>query len=137
MITAETVIEKAREWRGVKFLHQGRTRDGADCIGFIAALAAELGSDTLLKNLPKNYARAPQALLIDGLTRLSEPMILAPGALILIQLPNTKYPSHAAIFTGVSMIHSNSKLGKVVEHSYGNPWLKLTDSIWRMPQVTY
>lgn len=137
MITPDQVIAKAREWVGVRFLHQGRSRSGADCIGFISALAAELGSMTLLDNLPHNYARAPQKLLTDGLHSLSQQIQLTPAALLLIQFPFADYPSHAAVFTGVSIIHSNLMLGKVVEHSYGSPWIKRTNSVWRIPGITY
>lgn len=137
MVPASAVVAQAREWRDVRFLHQGRSRAGADCIGFIAAMAAELDLLTLLLALPNNYARAPQALLLDGLGRLTTQCELQPGALLLINLPFMPYPSHVAIYTGVSMIHSNSMLGEVVEHAYGRPWTTRTHSVWAIPGVTY
>lgn len=137
MVTGDQVIAQAREWVGVRFLHQGRSRAGADCIGFVAALCAELGLMTPLAALPNNYARAPAAQLIEGLERLAGRCELKPGALLLIKLPLTAYPSHAAIYTGSSMIHSDGMRGCVVEHSYGRPWTNRTDSVWTLPGVTY
>lgn len=137
MITPEQVVAQVREWCGVRFLHQGRARTGADCIGFIASALAELGIMVGLENLPTSYARAPQALLIDTLTRVATPCGLQPGALLLIKLPMTEHPSHAAIYTGASIIHSDGMRGKVVEHAYDRPWTTRTDSVWAIPGVTY
>lgn len=137
MITSDALIEQAREWVGVRFLHQGRSRAGADCIGFIASVLAELGETAAIFALPHNYSRAPQALLMEGVQQLATRCDLMPGTLLLIKLPMTDHPSHAAIYTGVSMIHSDGMHGAVVEHGYGRPWDKRTDSVWALPGVAY
>lgn len=137
MIPAAALIAQAREWVGVPFVHQGRSRVGADCLGSVAAIAAELGSRVLLQHLPCNYGRNPQALLIEGLTNLCRNIELEPAALILFQFPQAKFPSHAAIYTGESIIHAFERVGKVVETSYGQPWLRLTHSVWALPLVVY
>lgn len=137
MIAPAQVVDNARSWLGVKFMHQGRTRNGCDCLGFIAACMNELGSPTLLDNLPVNYARDPQALLVSGLKELTREIPLEAGALILFQFPRTAYPSHAAIYTGESMIHSHEPNLKVVEHGYRAAWLKYTRGIWALPLVVY
>jgi cell wall-associated NlpC family hydrolase len=137
VITPAQVMQQARSWVGVKFQHQGRTRMGCDCLGFIAACMAELNSWTLITNLPVNYARNPQTLLIDGLTGLTREIPIEPGALILFQFPKAEHPSHAAIYTGESMIHAHEPNGKVVEHGYRAKWLKYTKSIWALPLVVY
>jgi cell wall-associated NlpC family hydrolase len=137
MIAAQAVIDQARQWRGVKFLHQGRTRFGADCLGFVAGVCAELGSHVPMANLPINYGRSPQTLLAETLTRLCRQIPLQPAALILLQWPLTPYGSHAGIYTGENMIHSFQAEGKVVEHGYRGPWVKRTVSIWALPEVIY
>jgi cell wall-associated NlpC family hydrolase len=137
MISPQEVVDNARSWVGVKFQHQGRTRMGCDCLGFIAACMAELNSWTLIYNLPVNYARNPQSLLVDGLKDLTREIPLEAGALILFQFPKTEYPSHAAIYTGDSMIHSHQPNGQVVEHGYRGPWRKYTKGYWALPLVTY
>jgi cell wall-associated NlpC family hydrolase len=137
MISAEDVIDQARQWTGVRFLHQGRTRFGADCLGFIAAMLAELNSRTFIDFLPKTYGRSPQTLLIEGLAHLTREIPLQPGALILFQWPMTSFPSHAAIYTGENMIHSYQTEGKVVEHGYRDPWVRRAAGFWALPEVVY
>lgn len=137
MITPEQLVEAARHWVGVKFLHQGRSRDGADCLGFIAALLSELGNGVFLDNLPENYGREPQALLLTRLTELTHQIPLQPAALVLIQWPKQAFPSHAGIFTGVNLVHCTQENRKVIEHGYRGPWLRRTASVWALPGVTY
>jgi len=137
VITREQLIAQARQWVGVKFLHQGRSRDGADCLGFISAMLSELGDGVFLNNLPQNYGRSPQAILLESLTRLTHKIPLQPAALVLIQWPMTPYPSHAGIFTGSNLIHCTQENLKVVEHGYRAPWPKRTASVWALPGVTY
>lgn len=98
---------------------------------------AELGSSTLLDNLPINYARDPQLLLVDGLKDLTREIELEPGALILFQFPKASFPSHAAIYTGESMIHAHEPNQKVIEHGYRAAWLKYTRGFWALPLVVY
>lgn len=136
-MTPDAVIAQARDWVGVRFLHQGRGRTGADCIGFLAGMLAELGLSQAIDAMPHNYARAPQARLLKGVWELCTACELKPAALLLIKLPLTDHPSHAAIFTGVSMIHSDGMHGKVVEHAYAGLWVKRTHSIWELPGVMY
>lgn len=137
MIPAAALIAQARQWVGVPFIHQGRARHGADCLGFVAAMAAELGSRVLLEHLPGNYARDPQARLLNGMTDLCRTIDLEPAALVLFQFPQSKFPSHAAIYTGESIIHAFARVGKVVETTYGQPWLRLAHSVWALPLVVY
>lgn len=137
MIEPDALIAQARDWVGVRFLHQGRSRHGADCLGFIAAMLAELGSDTGITNLPHNYARSPQTLLIEGLSMLSREIPLQPAALILFQWPSTPDASHAAIYTGTSMIHAYQTERRVVEHGFRGAWVKRAVSYWALPLVRY
>lgn len=137
MIAPAALIAQARQWLGVRFLHQGRTRLGCDCMGFIAGALAELNARTALALLPVNYGREPQALLIDTLTRCCQPIALQPGALVLIQWPQTADPSHAAIYTGSSLLHCYEAVGEVIEHGYRPPWTTRTASVWSLPEVQH
>lgn len=138
MISTAQVIENARTWLGVRFVHQGRSRHGVDCLGFVAAMMHELGSDVFLDHLPVNYARSPQASLTPGLQAVTCEIPLQPGALIIVQWANTPCPSHAAIYTDTNtLIHCNSIHRKVIEHGYRGPWVTRTASIWALPLVTY
>lgn len=137
VITPADVIAQAREWRGVKFLHQGRTRMGCDCLGFVAGFMAELGSTVALQFLPINYARAPGGQVLATLQAVTREIPLQAAALVLIRWPQTPDPSHAAIFTGENLIHCTEGERKVIEHRYGEPWLRRAHSIWALPEVQY
>lgn len=132
------IVAAARDWKGVPFLHQGRSRHGVDCIGFIAAMCAELGISKWLELLPHNYARNPQAQLSAALhAHASLSYHLQPGIVLLIKWPKSEHASHCAIYTGESMIHSYQRLGAVKEHSYDEVWQRMTDSAWLIPGVNY
>jgi cell wall-associated NlpC family hydrolase len=137
VIAPAVAIAQARSWVGVRFLHQGRTRFGADCLGFVAAFMAELHSMTMLDHLPRAYSRLPQEELTAGLARYCREIDLQPAALVLIQWPGTGFGSHAGIYTGENLIHCSAPEGKVVEHGYGRPWTHRTVSVWALPLVTY
>jgi cell wall-associated NlpC family hydrolase len=137
VIPADAVIAQAREWVGVPFLHQGRSRFGADCLGFIAAMLAELGSPVGLRLLPLNYSRSPGPKVLEVLTSNCRNIALQPAALLAIEFPLAKFPSHAAIYTGVSIIHCDQLSGGVREVAYGQPWTSRTKSIWALPLVVY
>jgi hypothetical protein len=84
-----------------------------------------------------NYGRDPRSLLIDGLTALTCEIPLQAGALVLIKWPAAQEPSHAAIYTGGTLIHCFASEGRVLEHGYRGPWVARTASVWALPLVTY
>ena len=137
MIAAHEVIEQARAWVGVRFLHQGRTRNGADCLGSIAGIMAELGSMAPMNFLPLNYGRDPGPRLIQTLEEITREIPLQPAAFVLVKFPHAKHASHGAIYTGENLIHCFAGAGKVVEHGYRDPWVKRTVSVWALPLVIY
>jgi len=135
MILASNIVEEARTWVGVPFRHQGRSRQGIDCIGLPIMICRELGL------LPKDfetstYGRLPTGEMID---RLGEQCIasdvVVPGSLIVIAW--TKTAAHVGICTGANMIHAYETVGKVVEHGYRGRWVRMTHSAWKLPGVIY
>ena len=137
MIEPAAVIAQARTWVGIPFLHQGRSRYGVDCLGFVACVMNELGVSEFLNHLPHNYERNPQAKFADTLPDFSREIPLQPAALLMIVFPFAKWPSHCAIYTGTTMIHCHEMDRKVVEHGFQEPWIMRTKSYWALPLVTY
>lgn len=131
------IVSEARKLIGTPYRHQGRSRFGVDCVGFIVLVMERL--ETLpVELLQANYGRLPRAELIQKTRKYCEPLShLEAGALLLIRWPGEKEPGHIAIYTGEDglMIHAYGTLKKVVEHGYRGAWLKLTDSVWRLPGV--
>jgi cell wall-associated NlpC family hydrolase len=139
LIDVDELIAQARSWLGVPYLHQGRSRNGADCLGFLACMLAELGSRTFLDALPNNYPRNPQSILAVAAPKLATPLeVEVPGALVLFQFPLTKYPSHAGILTrDGTFIHTFEPVKRVVEVGYRAPWPARARSVWAAPLVMY
>lgn len=137
IIEPESLIANYREWIGIRFLHQGRSRLGVDCLGFIAAGAAEVGSNVFLDHLPPNYGRDPQSILIEGLEKLTRKIDLQPGALVTVRWPLTQFASHAMIYTGESIVHAFQSVGRVVETQFGDQWRSRMTAAWAIPLVKY
>lgn len=138
MISVAALIEEARTWVGVPFLHQGRTRLGVDCAGFLVALMQSAGELPPDFRDVRNYSRRPngelQALVARHCVRVP---IAASGLLVLIQWPGQTQPSHTALLTGPTLIHCYERRRAVVEHSYRGMWIRDTHSLWRLPGVAY
>lgn len=136
MIEPEAVIAQARQWIGVPFLHQGRNRFGCDCTGLFVGLMLELGSSELADAAPAAWSRSGLEL-VPRLSEISREIDLQPAAIVVVRWPKALQPSHAALYTGSSIIHATQANGKVVEHAFGKQWMSRTDSIWALPMVAY
>lgn len=136
MITARELCVEARTWVGTKYRHQGRTRNGVDCGGFIEVILR--GFDLLPDHYraPRAYRRTPSSELLRVTASYLEPAPkVEAGLLVLIRWPMEKEPSHMAFCTGENLIHSYRK--QVVEHGYRGIWVRDTHSLWRVPGVSY
>lgn len=135
---AQELVTEARTWEGVRFRHQGRSRSGVDCIGLPVCILRAKG--LLPEDFADNacYGRAPNTSeFIDTVrrfcTEIGKP---ENGCLTVFKWPDAKFPSHAAVIDGVYMIHAYERVGGVVRHGYGQPWIRLTHSVYRLPGVT-
>lgn len=135
-VTPDEVIAEARSWVGVPFMHQGRSRQGVDCVG----LAIVVGQK--LQLIPPNferrdYGRLPsRGELAQKIQQHCKPLSApTPGCLLAMRW-NTE-TAHVAICTGDNLIHSYERIGRVVEHGFRGPWLKFVDSVWALPGVKY
>ena len=114
------VLICARGWQGVRFKHQGQTRRGVDCIGFLMALGRELGTWTLANDDPLvrmylGYPRVPDPRrLVEALdrhmTRVPIPEMKS-GDVALFR--GNRYPQHLGLIDGDRVIHSYQPFGKV------------------------
>ena len=138
MMTAADFVAEVRTWEGVKFRHQGRSRLGVDCIGLAVVTLKAKGY--LPTDFVDNacYGRAPNTSeFIDTVKRFCTPIEKPEnGCLVVFRWPQAKFPSHAAVLDGPYMIHAYERVGKVVRTTYGQPWLRMTDSVYRLPGIT-
>ena len=138
-VTNKELIDEARNWLGVPFKHQGRTRYGVDCVGFVEVLAKTCGLLPPDYDEPHDYGRRAGNGVIAALERhtAGRTKRIVPGVLVAIAWPREPYASHVALCTGPTLIHAYARAGKVVEHGYRAPWPKLTHSFWKLANVTY
>jgi cell wall-associated NlpC family hydrolase len=144
-ITAQEFVHELRRLVGTPFVHQGRTTDGVDCIGAIGTAVNARGVDiaSLMGVSPNTrivYTQAATGLLYDTVKKYCKPVSqLAPGVAILFKMPRAAHPYHFAVFTERNtIIHAESfRVKKVVEQGWGEPWKRMTHSMWEVPGVVY
>jgi hypothetical protein len=120
------VISAARDWIGVRWLHQGRNRAGIDCAGLLIQIHLEL-------NLPvedkTGYKRTPNALdFLNHIRRqttfCATPM---PGSIAVFR--QEVMPCHTGIFAEkngiLTIIHADATQGKVLEEPFIHDWPRL------------
>ena len=128
----DDIIEEARTYLGVPWVHQGRNRRGVDCVGFILLALNKFGiSITEIKG----YSRKPDGFKLkevmdnqENLFPVNNVRELKKGDIILLKI--RKHPQHVALLTesktspiNLGMIHSyNGGLQKVIEHDFAEYW---------------
>lgn len=134
-VTPATLIEAARSFVGVPFLHQGRTQNGLDCIGLVVAALTKVG--VVFYEEPPTYSRLPHGdSLLDPLRSYCTPVeAVEPGVLIAIRF--RREVTHVALVTGPTIIHSYASALRAVEHGFDRRWRALTVGQWRLPGIVY
>ena len=136
--TADAVVNEARSWVGVPFRHQGRDRNGVDCVGLPIVVLHSLGAvgdDFEIRD----YARLPHhGTLEQRLVAHCTPLPRAvPGCLIAIQWQRTL--AHVALYTDTdTLIHALERHQAVIEHGFRGLWrTRYATGSWALPGVRY
>lgn len=132
MITKQQFVEQARTWIDVPYHHQGYSKSGADCIGFVIGALLDIGKDVREWDIP-NRARHPDGFTFENQIRKIFIPIDNPesGDLLLFRI--YKHPQHCALLTDTGIIHAYESVGKVVETSYTERWQKLLVQAFELP----
>ena len=117
------IVECARQYLGVPFRHQGRSKLGIDCAGLVLLVGQEMGY--LPKKLKiKNYSRMPNGDFVVNLMQeygeekeIKEANI---GDVFLMNIGGN--PQHLSIKTNIGIIHSSEFAKKVIEHILSKSW---------------
>jgi cell wall-associated NlpC family hydrolase len=117
----EKIIDEARKWIGVRFRHQGRSRRGVDCSGFVCCVAGQvLGFDPIEKIGRPRYNKKPdEKELRDGLKRFCKRIKqneAMPGDIVLMAYENQT--THIGFVTEHGVIHSTAQARGVVEQGF-------------------
>jgi cell wall-associated NlpC family hydrolase len=134
-VPASKLIEAARSFVGVPFLHQGRTRHGIDCIGLVIAALTKVG--VVFYEEPPTYSRIPYAdsLLSPLRAYCTEADTLEPGLLLAFRF--RREVTHVGIITGDTLIHAYEGTRRAIEHGYDRRWKARTVTQWRLPGIVY
>ena len=136
-MTPTDVYLAARELVGTPYLHQGRRKNiGIDCIGIPIWTLRRLGLGDFDVS---DYAPSPDGTLLSRIEKVSEPVILQPGVLLVFRIRSV--PQHCGIVSeymnGLGLIHAWDIAGKVVEHRLTKDWLDKVVGCYGLPGVHY
>lgn len=121
--TKQDYVSAARGWLGTRWVHQGRTRHGVDCVGLLIVAGADVGL-----TVPDNpgYRRTPNPkAFVDFILSNSNPEELpAPGNFGIFRDGNQ--PCHVGIFGedtyGTTLIHAYAGRQIVMEEPFAHDW---------------
>jgi cell wall-associated NlpC family hydrolase len=119
MTTRQQIVDEARAHLGCRWIHQGRSRAGVDCVGLVIRVAHALGLSTFDT---ADYSRQPdpvrmRALLAEHMVPISRPRI---GDVLLMRFEHE--PQHVAIVSDIGIIHAYAQARRVVEHRLDDIW---------------
>jgi hypothetical protein len=147
MRTAMDVVVAARQFLGVRFAHQGRTRAGLDCLGLLMATAQALdlrfhGTPAHALDVPSYGTRPDMVQLKAKLEAHLLPVpkrALQPADILLLKIEGL--PQHLALVSDYpiagehGMIHAYAPARAVIEHRYDPHWQRATYAAYRLPQL--
>lgn len=126
------VVTAARGWTGVRWRHQGRSRDGIDCAGLVIKVAHDLG---LSEFDTKDYARQATDETMLALCREHAIEIAMkdarPGDLVVLRFGNQRHIGFLGDYLhgGLTLLHAYSHHPrKVVEHRFDETWLRAVNA---------
>lgn len=125
------IVDTARSYLGVPFVHQGRSKRGVDCVGLLVCVAQDLGipvSDDLQYGLNPDPVHL-RAKLAENLDPIAMTDVL-PGDVYLMRFD--KDATHVAIVTDRGIIHALSTVRGVVEHRLDAAWRARIRAAWRV-----
>lgn len=134
MITGTQIVQKAREYLGTPFRHQGRKKVlGIDCAGLVICVAKELNITNFETFEFVAYGHIPHArkleTLCDMLFERITMQLAKPGDIFLMAFE--KEPQHLAIMTDTGIIHSYAKVRRCVEHGFDELWQNRVNRVYR------
>lgn len=136
-MTGADVVAAARAWVGVKYRHQGRSREGVDCIGLPACVRAELGMVT--QDVTDYAARATDESMLEwcreNMLTVAE---LQPGDILVMAYGRDRHMAIVGDYPhgGFSIIHAFIDNRRVVENRLDEDHMARVIGRFRFPEVT-
>jgi cell wall-associated NlpC family hydrolase len=135
-VNRAAVVAAARGWLGTRWQHQGRSREGVDCVGLIVLVRREVfGCSFDVEGYPRIATDETMQETCDQmLVRVAEP---EPGDVVVMSWDRQR---HIAIvgdyaFGGLSLIHAAILSRKVIETRLDDKNRERIMGAWRMPEL--
>lgn len=134
-------VERARSLKDVPFLHQGRDLNGIDCVGLLVyALEYDLDKVPAYPADPINGELENAMAAAFGPAKMNKPIWpqdLREGDVAALQYRGPIrhvgiIANHPSIPNVLSLIHTDSSVGKVTEHILDAKWLRRIEKVWRI-----
>ena len=131
-------VALARTWLGVRWRHQGRTREGVDCVGLPVVCAAEARGAVI--PLPDYSETTADETMLRGCQQYLIPVALAdaePGDIVVLGFARQRHMAILGDYPGggLSLIHAYLPNRKVVEARLDDAWRARILSVFRLPGV--
>lgn len=123
-VTGSEIVDIAREYLHVPFRHQGRDRNGIDCVGLLIAIAKRLDAKYWDNTNYSQQVIGSQLLQHVAFTcdEAKDESDL-PGRILVFWTVKRNNPQHTAIRTyDDKIIHACSVVGSVVEQKLADNW---------------
>lgn len=146
LITGMDLVRAARGYLDTPFKHQGRLKGaGVDCVGLVICAARDLGRD-LEREMREagftddDFCRYSQdqdlATLRTMVASIADPdPVPRIGSILIFKILNARSP-HMGIKTEHGVIHAFDRVGRVAEHRIDEVWERVTDSAWRLKEMS-
>lgn len=145
MTDANSILAAARGYLGAPFQHQGRSREGMDCVGLLVMVARDLGiqhADFTAYSRNPSPRKMLEALAVScdrvsGVVGASLERDLSawddsrPGDIVVFWFSDVTRPQHVAFRSQRGMLHTWGSVGRVVEHGLTEWWRERVHSVWR------
>jgi hypothetical protein len=139
------LLTAARGFLGVPFAHQGRSRQGLDCLGLLM-LSAEAAGLRIDGRMPqaydqRTYGHRPDCAYLERMLGMClRPVSLThkrPGDVLLLRIEGraqhlalvSDYPAAGSL----GMIHAYAVARKVVEHRLDESWEAAIHGVYSLP----
>lgn len=119
------IVAEARTWLGVRWVHQGRSREGVDCAGLpIKVFQAVRGFG---EDFTAYTRHASDETMLEICARHMQPVHLdciAPGDVAVLRFETQRHMGLLGDYPGggLSLIHADITKRRVVEHRLDDAW---------------
>lgn len=133
---AADIVQEARTYIGTPWVHQGRSRDGVDCLGLASLVARATRGYTF--DLTNYAAQASDETMLQLCRQHMQPvpaLAREPGDVVVIRYGTQRHMAIVGdhpIAGEQTLIHASSILGKVVEHRLDSRWSRICIATFRL-----